>query len=128
MNQRGGVEKEREGREKRARRGDGGKSRNGRGGGRRSGGKRKKRTYVDEGPDRVEDGEEIRDFATETGRHAEVLRFRVLLNGTQTLDIVLEHIQQMENEGLRENAVGIGTNICDRFLRSKEKTGRLPDP
>ena len=29
----------------------------------------------------MEDGEEIRDFATETGRYAEVLRLRILLNG-----------------------------------------------
>ena len=65
----------------------------------------------------MEDGEEIRDFATETGRYAEVLRLRGLLNGAQTLDIVSEHIQQMENEGPRENVVGIGTNICNRFLR-----------
>ena len=65
----------------------------------------------------MEDGEEIRDFATETGRYAEVLRLRVLLNGAQTLDIVSEHIQQMENKGLRENVVSIGTNICNRFLR-----------
>ena len=76
----------------------------------------------------MKEGEEIRDFATETGRCAEVLRLCVLLNGAQTLDIVPEHIQQMENEGLRENVVCIGTHVRDRFLRSREKTGRLPDP
>lgn len=65
----------------------------------------------------MQDGKEIGELATEMVCHREVLRFCVLLKGLKTLDIVSEHLQEMENEGLRENAVGICTNRGGRFLR-----------